>query len=67
MILPNGLFVDIASSCLSVNLIDVLHLEPLFECFELFKVFLLQHLPDQEPVQVVVLHAQRGSGLVQQL
>ena len=52
---PHSFFIKLAINSLGVNFADLLHLQALFEIFELLEVFALQHLSDQEPMQIVLL------------
>ena len=55
MITPNSVFIKLSIHCLRVNVTDVLHLQTLFETMQFIEIFALQHLSNQEPVQVVGL------------
>lgn len=60
VLFPDGLLVQLSILRLRVHVADLLHLQALLECLKLVEVLLLQHLPDQEPVQVVLLEAHLG-------
>ena len=55
MLAPYCFLIKFTINSLGVNVADLLHLQALFEIFELLEVFALQHLSDQEPVQIVLL------------
>ena len=52
---PYCFLIKFTINSLGVNIADLLHLQALFEIFELLEVFALQHLSDQEPMQIVLL------------
>ena len=54
---PDRILVQLSVLSLRVHVAYLLHLQALLERLQLMEVLLLQHLPNQEPVQVVLLQA----------